>query len=102
MPSKVPQSIKEMVEKALQKAGGVDYLTRQAEENPVAFMGLIGKIVPLQLAAGDGSSPVQLHLLAAIAVSAELAQRNGAPQTIDSEQSQSLPANLLDAPTPAE
>lgn len=90
-----------MVEKALHKAGGVNYLARQAEKNPAAFMGLVGKILPLQLAAGDGSSPVQLHLLAAIAISAELAQCQAEPQTIDAEQ-QPLPANLLDAPTPTE
>lgn len=54
MPSKINHSIKEMVEKALHKAGGVEYLTRQAEENPVAFMGLIGRVLPLQLAGHDG------------------------------------------------
>jgi hypothetical protein len=54
MPSKVNHSIKEMVEKALHKAGGVDYLTHQAHENPVAFMGLVGRVLPLQLAGHDG------------------------------------------------
>jgi len=54
MPSKIHHSIKEMVEKALHKAGGVDYLAQQAHKNPVAFMGLIGRVLPLQLAGHDG------------------------------------------------
>ena len=56
MPSRLNHSIKEMVEKALHKAGGVEYLTRQAEANPVAFMGLVGKVLPIQLANADGSN----------------------------------------------
>ena len=43
-----------MIERALQKAGGVEYLARQAEQNPVAFMGLVGRVLPLQLAGHDG------------------------------------------------
>jgi hypothetical protein len=32
--------------KALMKAGGVEYLTRQAIENPGPFLGLLGKVMP--------------------------------------------------------
>lgn len=52
------RSIKDMIEKALHKAGGVDYLARQAEENPVAFMSLVGRVLPLQLAGHDGQKLV--------------------------------------------
>ena len=45
-----------MVERALHKAGGVDYLARQAEENPVAFMGLIGRVLPLQVTGENGGA----------------------------------------------
>ena len=38
--------------------GLVSYLTQQAEENPVAFMGLLGKVLPLQIS-GDPEQPVQ-------------------------------------------
>jgi len=38
--------------------GLVSYLTKQAEENPVAFMGLLGKVLPLQIS-GDPEQPVQ-------------------------------------------
>ncbi|HEY2615795.1 MAG TPA: hypothetical protein VGI78_00505 [Acetobacteraceae bacterium] len=54
-----------------------------------------------ELNVGSRDSPTHLHLLAAVAISTELAQRQAEPQTIDSEQ-QPLPANLLDAPTPTE
>lgn len=35
-----------MIEGALADAGGQDYLTKQAEENPAAFLGLVGKLLP--------------------------------------------------------
>ena len=38
--------------------GLVSYLTLQAEENPVAFMGLLGKVLPLQIA-GDPDQPLE-------------------------------------------
>jgi hypothetical protein len=48
-----------MVVGALCAAGGVDYLARQAEQNPVAFMGLIGRVLPLQVT-GQGGGPVHI------------------------------------------
>ena len=38
-----------MIRAALDKAGGVSYLVRQAETNPSAFMSLVGKIIPAQI-----------------------------------------------------
>jgi hypothetical protein len=49
--NKTTADIKEMINNALHLAGGEDYLVRQADENPVAFMGLIGKILPKEIAA---------------------------------------------------
>jgi hypothetical protein len=42
-----------MILAALDSAGGVDYLTRQAETNPAAFMTLLGKVLPLQVGGRD-------------------------------------------------
>jgi hypothetical protein len=39
-------AIKDMLRAALDKVGGLDYFVRQAEENPTAFMTLIGKTIP--------------------------------------------------------
>jgi hypothetical protein len=52
-PNKTTAQVKDMILKALDGAGGVDYLQRQAEENPTAFLTLVGKVLPLQLSGGD-------------------------------------------------
>lgn len=40
------KAIKDMVIAALDRVGGEDYFVTQAKENPVAFMTLIGKVIP--------------------------------------------------------
>ena len=40
--------LRRMILDALHAAGGQDYLARQAEQNPVAFMGLLGKVLPIE------------------------------------------------------
>lgn len=47
-----------MIMQALDKAGGVSYLTRQAKENPKAFMTLVGKVLPMQVTGEDGAGLV--------------------------------------------
>lgn len=51
--NKTTGQLKDMILEALSDAGGVDYLKQQAEENPTAFLTLVGKVLPLQLATGD-------------------------------------------------
>jgi hypothetical protein len=50
-PNKSTAAIKEMLEQSLQMAGGANYFHRQSEENPSAYMQLIGKILPKNLEA---------------------------------------------------
>ncbi len=57
VPNKATAAIKDMITQALEKAGGVEYLVRQAEENPGAFMTLVGKVLPLQVS-GDPDNPL--------------------------------------------
>lgn len=57
--NKQTAAIKDMIVQALDKAGGVDYLTKQSRENPAAFMTLIGKVLPLQLT-GEGGGAIQV------------------------------------------
>ena len=47
--------LQQMVSHALNNAGGVDYLTKCARRNPVAFLALVGKILapPRSAEAGD-------------------------------------------------
>lgn len=47
-----------MILGALSDVGGRDYLAEQARANPVAFLGLVGKVLPLQLAGADGGALV--------------------------------------------
>lgn len=52
--NKMTRELKEMILEALDKAGGVEYLVRQADEKPVAFLGLVGKVLPLQVTGASG------------------------------------------------
>ena len=58
VPNKTTVQLKEAILAAAEAAGGEGgvsgYLTRQAEENPVAFMTLLGKIIPLQVSGENG------------------------------------------------
>jgi hypothetical protein len=47
--TKVTQDIKEMIRLSIDDVGGRAYFARQAEENPVAYMGLVGKILPKEI-----------------------------------------------------
>lgn len=49
IPNKNTGDIKAMIHGALADAGGQAYLATQAELNPVAFMGLIGKVLPKEV-----------------------------------------------------
>lgn len=50
--------IREMVAEALDRAGGVEYLARVAESHPGPFLGLVGKVLPIQVT-GEGGGAVQ-------------------------------------------
>jgi hypothetical protein len=39
-----------MILGALNNKGGVDYLMKQADENPTAFLTLVGKVLPMTVA----------------------------------------------------
>lgn len=47
-PNQLPD-LRALTLKALMKAGGVEYLTRQAAENPGPFLGLLGKVMPREV-----------------------------------------------------
>ncbi len=58
--NKVTRELKDMILGALAGVGGMDYLQRQAEENPSAFLTLIGKVLPTTLA-GDKNNPLKIE-----------------------------------------
>ncbi len=53
-PNRINGEVKEMILKALTRVGGYRYLMKQAEQNPVAFMALVGKVLPLQVTGANG------------------------------------------------
>ena len=65
--NKTTALLKDAILQAAQKAGGkggtIAYLAKQAEDNPAAFMTLLGKVLPLQISGPgeDGKITVELH-----------------------------------------
>lgn len=59
VPNKLTGQVREMILQALDNKGGVKYLERQADENPVAFMSLIGKVLPMQVT-GPNDGPIEI------------------------------------------
>lgn len=59
VPNKSTAALKDMILEALSNQGGAEYLYRQADENPAAFMTLLGKVLPMQVTGAEGG-PVQI------------------------------------------
>ena len=49
-PNKADRDVKEMVLTALSMVGGAQYLAECARKQPAAFLTLVGKVMPLQIA----------------------------------------------------
>lgn len=49
VPNKANKALKDMILGALERSGGEEYLQRQADENPTAFLSLVGKVLPTEL-----------------------------------------------------
>ena len=61
-PNKTTKELKDMILGALSDVGGQAYLARQAEENPGAFMGLIGRVLPKDVTlSADSAINIILH-----------------------------------------
>ena len=55
--NKTTKALKEMVEGALEAKGGQAWLERQMDENPAAFLTLLGKMLPRDLNATVETGP---------------------------------------------
>ena len=57
-PNKTTAQLKDMILKALDGAGGVEYLERRANDprTASAFLTLIGKVLPMQVANAEGEA----------------------------------------------
>ena len=56
-PNQVTRTVKAALEVAFDKVGGPEYLARMAEEQPAAFMTLLGKVIPNQVEAKVDMQP---------------------------------------------
>lgn len=69
VPNKITADLRRAILEAAEAAGGkggtAGYLTRQADENPAAFMTLLGKVLPTTLA-GDTSAPLVMQVLTGV------------------------------------
>jgi len=54
-PNKNTKALKDMILGALSEAGGQKWLEEQMRVNPVAFMTLLGKVLPSTLNVGDAN-----------------------------------------------
>jgi len=64
--NKVSGDLKNMILGALAGAGGEAYLQRQADENPGAFLTLIGKVLPTTLT-GEGGGALRIEVVTGVA-----------------------------------
>lgn len=62
-PNKTTALVKDMVSKALEQKGGVKYLARQADENPVAFLTLVGKLIPVQVGGDPEGNAIVINIV---------------------------------------
>ncbi len=62
VPNKLSAGIKDAINNAFVAVGGERYLEKVARENPAVFCGLLGKILPTELANADGG-PLVVQLL---------------------------------------
>jgi hypothetical protein len=56
VPNKLNADLKAMILGALDDAGGREYLAARAIDTPVAFMSLLGKVLPMQLTGENGGA----------------------------------------------
>lgn len=71
-----------MILQALNGAGGAKYLQGQAKQNPAAFMGLVGKILPTQVTGVPGGAPIVIT--------------TGILRQIEADEDAALPAPMID------
>lgn len=55
----VSRDVRQMALNALNRKGGEEYLMRQAEENPKAFMAMLTRLIPNKIE-GDADNPLRM------------------------------------------
>jgi len=63
VPNKITKALKEMILGALDEAGGQEYLKKQAIANPVAFMALLGKVLPAEIKGAGEKGEIVIEIV---------------------------------------
>lgn len=66
-PNRVIKELRTMVLEALEHEGGVEYLRWIARNDPKAFAGLLGKVLPMQVT-GAGGGPIEFKAIERVIV----------------------------------
>lgn len=66
--NKFTKDVKALILGALADVGGRKYLAAQASENPTAFLGLVGRVLPLQHTGADGGPIQNKHVVETVIV----------------------------------
>jgi hypothetical protein len=73
-PNRLTNDVKGMILAALQGVGGQAYLEEQARKNPVAFMTLLGKVLPTQIG-GDPADPLKVIVVRYVGPQGRIVER---------------------------
>ena len=60
--NKLTASLKDAILKALEKAGGEEYLHRVSQSDPRTFCTLLGRVLPMQVT-GENGGPLQISVV---------------------------------------
>jgi hypothetical protein len=60
-PNKFSRELKEMILEALDRAGGVEYLTKRATDTPGPFLALVGKVLPMSVKTQGSGLVFEFH-----------------------------------------
>ncbi len=82
--NKTTSEVKAMVIAALQRVGGIEYLAARALDQPVAFMALVGRVMPLQLEGSPEGGAVIIQVVTGVPEPDE-------PPTIDADSNSNAP-----------
>src|SRR5216684_3000307 len=83
--NKITADVKAMILGALTAKGGQAYLEQQADKNPVAFMSLLAKILPMQLTGGEGG-PLVIETISFAEKLRQARERAAAAREVDRQR----------------
>ena len=76
--------VRDAILRAFDKVGGEDYLAIVARDDPRTFCTLLGRVLPIQLAA-DGDNPLKIEIIERVIVEPTLIQGNVIDQASHSD-----------------